>query len=178
MVRYVTLRTYITNKTHQTRKVLWVTIDRSIRRCCVYRSNEGSTFVTTELQFARLGLMTVHLGTKEPDRRVVISKTEVMYIHTYSTYSTSRLGTRQRIADPSSTEDYSTYGVGNNSNFISFCDSFRYGGTQIGRSRPTLRRLPTLKLEFELLLLLATIQIQIQIQIQKLFYWDDCFSPS
>jgi hypothetical protein len=74
---------------------------------------EGSTFITTE-EFARFGL-TVHLGTEEPHR--VISKTEAMYIPARST-----------TADPSVVEDYN---VGDNGNFISFYDSFRYLGTQI-----------------------------------------------
>jgi hypothetical protein len=73
---------------------------------------EGSTFLTKE--FARFGL-TVHLGTKEPTR--VTAKTEAMHIPARGT-----------TPEPTATADYD---VLDNGRFISFCDSFRYLGTQI-----------------------------------------------
>jgi hypothetical protein len=73
---------------------------------------EGSTFITKE--FARFGL-TVHLGTKEPTR--VTANTEALHIP-------------DRGTTPDSTAT-AGYDVLDNSRFISFCDSFRYLGTQI-----------------------------------------------
>jgi hypothetical protein len=73
---------------------------------------EGSTFIGKE--FALFGL-NVHLGTKEPTR--VNTKTEAMHIPARGT-----------TPDRTATADYD---VLDNSRFISFCDSFRYLGTQI-----------------------------------------------
>jgi hypothetical protein len=59
--------------------------------------------------------LTVHLGTRKPNQ--VTAKTEAMHIPARGT-----------TPEPMKTADYDML---DNGRFISFCDSFRYLGTQI-----------------------------------------------